>query len=408
MEFRNTMTQNPQSAQQTSTGRGPYIGAVAFFLLLIVIGIVALLPRLRHNEDLRVQAREATGPPMVLATHLKSGLDAGRLDLSASVQAFEQTPVYARTSGYVKARYVDIGDHVRRGQLLALIDDPQTAQTLLQAKATVAQLRAQLAQTQANAHLSSVTDQRWVALVKQGVVSQQDADQKHAQAGVDAANVNAAQANIAAGEANVQNLTTQVAFSRVTAPFDGIILTRSIDAGSLISAGSGITVTQMFSIGQPSTVRVFASVPQASASGLHSGMAAKVTFREIPGQVYTGIVTRNSNSLDPGTRTLLLEIDLKNDGRILPGMYANVSLDIPRSGPAPVMLPANALVVRTAGPQAIIVDANNVAHFRPIVLGRDFGTQIEVTSGLKPGDTVVLSPGDAVVDNGKVQPNLQN
>jgi len=408
MEFRNTMTQNPQSAQQTSTGRGPYIGAVAFFLLLIVIGIVALLPRLRHNDDLRVQAREATGPPMVLATHLKSGLDAGRLDLSASVQAFEQTPVYARTSGYVKARYVDIGDHVRRGQLLALIDDPQTAQTLLQAKATVAQLRAQLAQTQANAHLSSVTDQRWVALVKQGVVSQQDADQKHAQAGVDAANVNAAQANIAAGEANVQNLTTQVAFSRVTAPFDGIILTRSIDAGSLISAGSGITVTQMFSIGQPSTVRVFASVPQASASGLHSGMAAKVTFREIPGQVYTGIVTRNSNSLDPGTRTLLLEIDLKNDGRILPGMYANVSLDIPRSGPAPVMLPANALVVRTAGPQAIIVDANNVAHFRPIVLGRDFGTQIEVTSGLKPGDTVVLSPGDAVVDNGKVQPNLQN
>jgi len=408
MEFRNTMTQNPQSAQQTSTGRGPYIGAVAFFLLLIVIGIVALLPRLRHNEDLRVQAREATGPPMVLATHLKSGLDAGRLDLSASVQAFEQTPVYARTSGYVKARYVDIGDHVRRGQLLALIDDPQTVQTLLQAKATVAQLRAQLAQTQANAHLSSVTDQRWVALVKQGVVSQQDADQKHAQAGVDAANVNAAQANIAAGEANVQNLTTQVAFSRVTAPFDGIILTRSIDAGSLISAGSGITVTQMFSIGQPSTVRVFASVPQASASGLHSGMAAKVTFREIPGQVYTGIVTRNSNSLDPGTRTLLLEIDLKNDGRILPGMYANVSLDIPRSGPAPVMLPANALVVRTAGPQAIIVDANNVAHFRPIVLGRDFGTQIEVTSGLKPGDTVVLSPGDAVVDNGKVQPNLQN
>jgi len=408
MEFRDTMTQNPQSAQQTSTGRGPYIGAVAFFLLLIVIGIVALLPRLRHNEDLRVQAREATGPPMVLATHLKSGLDAGRLDLSASVQAFEQTPVYARTSGYVKARYVDIGDHVRRGQLLALIDDPQTAQTLLQAKATVAQLRAQLAQTQANAHLSSVTDQRWVALVKQGVVSQQDADQKHAQAGVDAANVNAAQANIAAGEANVQNLTTQVAFSRVTAPFDGIILTRSIDAGSLISAGSGITVTQMFSIGQPSTVRVFASVPQASASGLHSGMAAKVTFREIPGQVYTGIVTRNSNSLDPGTRTLLLEIDLKNDGRILPGMYANVSLDIPRSGPAPVMLPANALVVRTAGPQAIIVDANNVAHFRPIVLGRDFGTQIEVTSGLKPGDTVVLSPGDAVVDNGKVQPNLQN
>ena len=408
MEHRNPMPQNPQTEKQTSTGRGPYIGATAFFLLLIVLGILALLPRLRHNQDLSVQAREATAPPIVLATHLKSGQENGRLDLSASVQAFEQTPVYARASGYVKARYVDIGDHVRRGQLLALIDDPQTAQLLLQAKATVAQLRAQLAQAQANARLSSVTDQRWVALVKQGVVSQQDADQKHAQAGVDAANVNAAQANIAAGEANVQNLTAQVAFSRVTAPFDGIILTRSIDAGSLISAGSGNTVTQMFSIGQPAMVRVFASVPQASASGLHSGQPAKVTFREIAGQVYTGTVTRNSNSLDPATRTLLLEIDLKNDGRILPGMYANVSLDIPRTGPAPVMLPANALVVRIAGPQAIVIDSNNVAHFRPIVLGRDFGSQIEVVSGVKAGDTVALSPGDAVVDNGKVQPSLQN
>ena len=400
------MTHTPHAEHQRSS-RTPYIGAALFFLVLLVIGVLALLPKLRHRDELRVEAQEAIGPPVVLATKLKSGEAGGHLEIAASVQAFEQTPVFARTSGYVKARYVDIGDHVRQGQLLAVIDDPQTAQALMQAKATLAQLKAQLAQAQANAQLSNVTNDRWQGLVKQGVVSKQDADQRYAQAGADVATVAAAQANIAAGEANVRNLAEQESFSRVTAPFSGVILSRSIDKGSLISSGSQSGVTQMFTIGQSGTIRVFASVPQASAGGLFAGHIAKVTFRELPGQTYTGTVTRTSQSLDPGTRTLLTEVDLKNDGRILPGMYATTIFDLPRGAVAPVLLPANALVIRTAGPQAVVLDGNNVAHFRSIVLGRDLGNATEVVSGLKAGDIVVLSPGDGVVDGAKVEPNMQ-
>jgi RND family efflux transporter MFP subunit len=400
------MTHTPHAEPQRSS-RTPYVGAALFFLVLLVIGVLALMPKLRHRDELRVEAQEAIGPPVVLATKLKSGEAGGHLEIAASVQAFDQTPVFARTSGYVKARYVDIGDHVRQGQLLAVIDDPQTAQALMQAKATLAQLKAQLAQAQANAQLSNVTNERWQGLVKQGVVSKQDADQRYAQAGADVATVAAAQANIAAGEANVRNLAEQESFSRVTAPFAGVILSRSIDTGSLISSGSQSGVTQMFTIGQSGTVRVFASVPQASAGGLFAGHVAKVTFRELPGQVYTGTVARTSQSLDPGTRTLLTEVDLKNDGRILPGMYATAIFDLPRGTVAPVLLPTNALVIRTAGPQAVVLDANNVAHFRSIVLGRDLGNATEVDSGLKAGDIVVLSPGDAVVEGAKVEPSMQ-
>jgi multidrug efflux pump subunit AcrA (membrane-fusion protein) len=154
-------------------------------------------------------------------------------------------------------------------------------------------------------------------------------------------------------------------------------------------------------------VRVFANVPQANAVGLHKGQIAKVAVRELPGQTFTGVITRTSDSIDPGTRTLLVEVDLKNDGRILPGMYATVLMDTHSSGPGPVLLPANALVVRTAGPQAVVIDSNNVAHFQSIVLGRDMGASTEVLGGLKAGDLVVLSPGDTVVDGVKVQPSIQ-
>jgi RND family efflux transporter MFP subunit len=404
--MREEMTQTrPANSERTS--RGPYVGAVAFFLLLIAIGVVALLPKLRHRDALQVEANDVLGPPLVLATRLKSGDSGGHLEMPATTQPFDQTPIFARTSGYVKERHVDIGDHVTKGQLLAVIDDPQTEQSLLQAKASLLQNRAQLAQAQANAELSKVTNQRWQSLQGQGVVAQQDADQKRAQAGADEAAVNAAQANIAAAEANVRNLTEQASFSRVIAPFSGIILSRSIDNGSLITVGSQTGVTQMFSIGESGTVRVFANVPQASAVGLHQGQVAKVEMRELPGQIFTGVVTRTSNSIDPGTRTLLVEVDLKNDGRILPGMYATVMMDTQSKGPGPVLLPANALVVRTKGPQAVVIDSDNVAHFRSIVLGRDLGSSTEVLSGLKAGDTVVLSPGDSVVDGAKVQPSIQ-
>jgi RND family efflux transporter MFP subunit len=400
------MTQLAQPAPATSN-RSPYVAATAFFLLLIAIGAVALIPKLRHRDALRTEATVAAGPPIVLATRLAAGDRSSRLELPATIQAFEQTTIFARTSGYIKDRYVDIGDHVRKGQLLAVIEDPQTAQSLLQAEATLAQTKAQLLQAQANAELSSVTNQRWQSLVKAGVVAQQDADQKRAQSAADLAAVTAARANITANQANVASLTQQASFARVTAPFDGIVLSRSIDRGSLISVGSQNSVQPLFTVAQSSTVRVFANVPQSNTVGLRDGQIAQVAVRELGGQTFPGTITRTSQSLDPGTRTLLVEVDLKNDGRILPGMYATVRFDLPPTATPPVMLPANALVIRTSGPQAVVLDANNVAHFRSVTLGRDLGSETEVLKGLQPGDVVVLSPGDDVVEGARVKPEIQ-
>ena len=384
-----------------------YVAAIAFFLILIVIAALAFIPRLHQKSELDQEAKRDSGPPTVNVIKVTTGTGNSNLELPGNVQAFEQTPIFARTSGYVKARYADIGEHVRKGQLLALIEDPQTEGLLRQSQAQVGQLRAQVLQAQANASLSATQNTRWKALLAQGVVAQQDADQKTAQAAADAANVEAARANLAAGEANARNLENLLSFTRVTAPFDGVILSRTIDAGSLISAGSASSVTQMFSIGQASTVRVFTSVAQSDAAGLRPGQKATVAFRELPGAAYTGSITRTSASIDPSTRTLLTEIDLKNDGRILPGMYATVSFAISRPNP-PVVIPPNALVIRSAGPQAVVVDANNIAHFRSLTLGRDTGTVTEVLSGLSPGDTVILSPGDGVIEGAKVQPQLQH
>jgi len=401
-------TMNPiRQASTEKTGRGPYIAAAAFFLVLVVVGALALVPKLRHRDDLRAEAAATSEPPIVLATRLKAVAAGGHVEIPANVQAFDQTPVFARTSGYLKARYVDIGDHVRRGQLLAVIEDPQTDQSLIQAKATLAQLKAALAQAQANAQLSSVQNLRWQSLVKEGVVAQQDADTKLAQAGADEATVNAAKANIAAGEANIASLTEQAGFERVLAPFDGVILTRTVDVGSLISSGSLSSVTQMFTIGEADKVRVFASLPQSNSVGVYAGQTATVEFRELPGHAYSGTLARTSQSIDPGTRTLLLEVDLKNDGRILPGMYATIAFDLPKGTATSVMLPQNALVVRTAGPQAVVLDSNDVAHFRSLVLGRDVGSGTEVLGGVKPGDVVVLSPDDSVTDGTKVTPHFQ-
>ena len=384
--------------------RTPVALAGGSFLLLILLGGAFLIPRFRHKDVLVEETRITSGPPPVEVATIALGTQTGRLELPGSVQAFEQTPIYARTSGYVTHRYVDIGDHVQSGQLLATIDDPQTAQQLRQAQAAVLQLKAQLAQADANAKLTTLNDQRYDELYKQGVVSLQTAQTQEAQSGANDATVQAARANIAAGEANVLSLQQQAGFSRVLAPFAGTILTRGIDTGSLISAGSATTVTQLFSIAQSGTVRVFTNVPQSNAPAAMSAHIAQVTFRELPGQVFTGNVTRTSSSIDPASRTLLTEIDLPNaNGKILPGMFATVSFDTNRIS-APLLIPANALVVRTAGPQAFVVDKDNVAHLRNLVLGRDFGTATEVISGLQQGDRVILSPGDGITDNTKVDP----
>ena len=393
--------------EKRPAGRGAILSAVAAFLLLALLGVAFLLPKLHHRDSLADQVRADAGPPPVVVARVALGQRSSKLELPGTVQAFQQTPIFARTAGYVSKRFVDIGDHVRAGQLLATIEDPQTQQSLNQARATLLQLKAQLIQAQANAHLSTLNNTRNQQLQQEGVISQAAADQFTAQAGVNDATVNAARANIAAGEANVRSLQEQASFSRVTAPFAGVILARSIDTGSLISAGSATTVTQLFTIGQADVVRVFTNVPQSSAPDVLGATTAQVQFRELPGRIFSGKVTRSSQAIDPTSRTLLAEVDLPNsDGKILPGMFATVTFAVNSAAP-PVLIPANALFVRTAGPQTFVVDANHVAHLRNLVLGRDFGVNTEVLSGLQQGDTVVLSPSDAVADGTKVDPQLQ-
>ncbi|GAA3768140.1 efflux RND transporter periplasmic adaptor subunit [Terriglobus aquaticus] len=385
--------------------RGTVIAVAASFLLLVLVGIAFLIPKLRHRDALVTEARETMGPPEVDVVRVQTGSAESRLELPGTVQAFEQTPIYARTSGYIRKRYVDIGDHVRAGQLLATIEDPQTEQSLRQAQASLLQLKAQLLQARANAHLTTLNNQRYEQLYQQGVVSRESADQQAAQSGANDATVQAAQANIAAGEANVRSLQEQAGFSKVVAPFTGTILSRGIDNGSLISAGSATSVTQLFTIGQSGTVRVFTNVPQASAPAVLTARTAQVQFRELPGQTFTGTIARTSSSIDPSSRTLLAEIDLPNsDGRILPGMFATVLFNT-RSTTPPLLIPANALLVRSAGPQAFVVDSNHIAHLRNLTLGRDFGASTEVLNGLRPGDMVILSPGDNVTDGAKVDPH---
>ncbi len=395
------------SGAQRTTGSGAYIAAGAGFLLLTVLGIAFLIPKLHHRESLNDQTRLDAGPPPVVVTRVTLGQASSRLELPGTVQAFEQTPIYARTSGYVSHRYADIGDHVRAGQVLATIEDPQTQQSLRQAQAALLQLRAQLVQAQANAKLATLNNTRNQQLQQEGVISQAAADQFTAQAGVNDATVNAAQANIVAGQANVRSLEEQASFSRVTAPFTGVILSRSIDTGSLISAGSQNSVTQLFTIGQADTVRVFTNVPQANEQDVRGANSAQVLFRELPGQTFTGKVTRTSQAIDPSSRTLLAEVDLPNaNGRILPGMFATVTFATHTAVP-PVLIPANALFVRAAGPQTFVMDASHAVHLRNLTLGRDYGSSTEVLSGLRAGDQVVLSPSDAITDGTKVDPEQQ-
>ena len=396
------ITNSPKPSQ-----RKPAVAVVACFLILIVVAALVALPRLRNERELKQESAANAGPPLVTTVRVSTGATSGQLTLPGSVQAFDQTPIYARTNGYVKARYADIGDHVRKGQLLAVIEDPTTEQALRQAQATVGQLKAALAQAQANAQLASVTNQRWTALQQQGVVSRQDADTQNANYNAQKAAVAAAEANIAAGEANVRSLQEQLGFSRVVAPFAGVILARNIDTGSLISSGSANSVTQMFTIGEAGKVRVFTNVPQADADAMVAGQKATVSIRELPGSNFMGTVNRTSQAIDPGTRTLLVEVDLPNQQmNILPGMYATVQFSIQNAAP-PVVLPSNALIMRSAGPQAAVVDANNIVHMQTLILGRDTGTSVEVLSGLQPGDVVVTSAGDSVIDGAKVKPQLQ-
>jgi RND family efflux transporter MFP subunit len=302
--------------------------------------------------------------------------------LPGNTQAFIDTSIYARTNGYLKQWFVDIGAQVRQGQLLAIIDAPELDQQLQQAEAD-------LKSAQANQQLAQTTNVRWQALVAKHAVSVQEADQM-------ASDLAAKQAATAASEANVRRLQQLQSYERVTAPFDGVITARDTDVGSLIDAGSSAEPHELFHLDQVSKLRIFVSVPELYADAIRDGEQVDITQDADPGRILKGTVTRNSNAISQTSRTLNVEVDVDNShGELLPGAYVFVHMKLP-SGLNAVTIPSNTLIFRAQGLQVGVV-RNGRVELVPITIGHDFGSTVEVTSGITPQDQVILDPSDSLI-----------
>jgi RND family efflux transporter MFP subunit len=320
------------------------------------------------------------------------------ISLPGTTLAFAAANIFARGTGYIETRKVDIGDHVKAGDLLALITAPELDHQIAQAQATLAQNQATLRQAQASRDLAQVTHDRDSSLVQKGWLTPQQGDTDRLTLEAQHGAVGVAQANIAAQQALIRVLSQQRDYLSVIAPFDGIVTQRNVDTGSLVQAGS----TFMFTLMQSDVIRTQVYVPQDAAFGVAPGIDAVVRVPEIPDRTFPGKVTRFANALAPGTRTLLTEIDVPNsDGTLSPGIYCTVELHIPRKNPS-IFVPAEALVFNGDGLQVAVIE-NGTARFHKVTVARDLGTQVEVRDGIKPGDEVILRPMVNLADGSKVQ-----
>ena len=345
----------------------------------------------RHHDETRdvlaIAKQESDFVPDVRTAQVRASDDVITVTQPATTLAFEAANIFARTSGYIATRKVDIGDHVKAGDLLAEITAPELDHQIAQAQATLAQNQATLQQTIASRDLAQVTNERDGRLVKQGWVTLQQGDTDRLTLEAQAAAVGVAQSNIAAQQALIKVLQQQKAYQRVIAPFDGVITQRNVDNGSLVQAGT----TFMFTLMQSSVIRVQVNIPQDAAFGLAPGVDAVVRVPELPDQPFHGKVTRIANALAPGTRTLLTEIDVPNPSAVLsPGLYCTVELHIPRKTPA-LIVPADAVVAGATGLHVAVV-RNGTVRLQKVTVARDFGTTVEVRDGVAAGDTVVLNP----------------
>ncbi len=392
---------------------------LAGFALLVLVGafFAGYLPQSSRQTALAKEAKEdiATLPP-VNVVEVEQASGKSQLVLPGNIQAVTEAPVLARASGYIKTRLGDIGDRVKEGQLLAEIEAPELDQQVRQAKASVDQAGASLEEATANlqqgrtnAEMARLTYQRWNALVEKGAVSRQDADTYKSQyqalgesvQSLEKA-VNVAKSNITASEANLGRLTDMQGYLKVRAPFAGVITLRNVDTGALVAEGN----TLLFRIAQTDRLRTYVNVPQADSTSIRVGQMAQLKIPDLPSKTFTGTVTRTAKALDPATRTLLAEVQVPNqEGLLLPGMYSEVNFTTPRMEP-PLLIRADALVVRGDGPHVAVVGDDGVVHFKTVQVGRDYGDQLEVLGGLEKGDRVVISPGDVVRENAKVRPIL--
>jgi RND family efflux transporter MFP subunit len=372
--------------------------------LLSGLAIGAWRHSLLDGEVAATAAERLHQVPAVRVAAVRSSGDTLSVSLPGTTEAFEAAGIYSRTSGYVARRAVDIGDHVKAGDLLAEITAPELDHQIAQAQATILQTEAALRQAEANREIAKVTWERDGKLLDKGWITKQQGDQERLTLLAQESAVAVARANLEAQKAQLLVLDQRKAYQRVVAPFDGVVTARNIDNGSLVS-GDATGGTSMFTMMHSDVIRIQLYVPQDQAFGLKPGVDATVRVPELPGQDFKGTVTRIASALQPGTRTLLTEIDVPNtDGKLTPGTYCLVELKIPRRTPSRIV-PAEAIIFNRAGLNVAVVEAGRV-HIRKVTLVRDMGTAVEVSEGVKDGDQVILNPAVNIAEGQVVNPNV--
>src|SRR6202171_4736183 len=351
------------------------LAALAFLIYSVIHSRAAVESRLTKRT-------EEAAIPTVAVVLPQEGAPTQEIVLPGNTQAFSDAPIYARTSGYLKRWYFDIGAHVQKGQLLAEIETPEVDQQLQQAQA-------ELDTAQANLNIAKITAARWQDLVSTGSVSQQETDQA-------VSNLSAVKATAESSADNVRRLQELQSFEKIYAPFDGIINARNTDIGALIDAGASTQPRELFHMAAIRELRVYVSVPEVNSRAARSGAAATLTLDEFPGQLFRGTLVRNANSIDIASRTLLVEVDVDNPtGQLLPGAYVFVHLKLPDQTRS-VTIPSNALIFRKEGLQVGLV-RNGKAELVPIKISRDYGNSVEIVSGLQSTDAVIVDPSDSLV-----------
>jgi RND family efflux transporter MFP subunit len=370
------------------TSKGPWI-ALAIVAVLLIIGIIWGIAARSADERQLAQTTHATAELTVATTHPIVTGEAGEIALPGNTQAFNDTPIYARTNGYLKKFFVDIGQHVTQGELMAIIETPEIDQQLQVAQAD-------LKSAQANLSLADTTAERYQNLLKQDSVSKQETD-------VAVSGAAAKRASVEAAEANVRRLQQLQSFERIYAPFSGVVTARNTDLGDLIDAGSGSAQPKdLFRIAATGKLRVFVAVPEIYAPNIHDGDTATLTLDEYPGQQFTGRIARNSNSIDMASRTLNVEVDVENpQNKLLPGAYVFVHFKLPQQR-TQLSVPANALLFRSEGLRVAVV-SNGRVHLQPITIAKDNGATLQVGTGLSPSDQIILDPADSIAEGQPVR-----
>ena len=382
------------SAQNSDNAKPPISGGKAILLLLVVLvvaGILAvtgIVPRLRARTRLDQQTGELAAPT-VTVDKPKTGEPSQEVILPGNMQAYTDSPIYARTNGYLKKWYFDIGAHVKKGQLLAVIESPEIDQQLAQSKAD-------LATAQANAGNAKIQSARYQDLLKNNAVSAQDTDTFTT---AEASTSTQVQSAIA----NVQRLEQLVGFENIYAPFDGTVTVRNVDVGALINSGAGATPSsELFHLAAESVLRVYVNVPQVYSVSTVPGVTATLTLAEFPGRTFTGKIVRTARAIDLDSRTLLVEVDVDNrKGELYPGAYAQVHFKINSTHPT-MIVPVSTLMFRSEGLRVAVVQ-DNKAKLVPVDIGRDDGRTVEIVQGLNSSDDVIQTPPDSLIDGEPVR-----